>query len=117
MNASKANLINSISLITLGLWGFFEAFAEVEWKAATALIPVVFGLMLFFCTKGIKNQNKMIIFVLTNLLDNKLVIKFQNYKKLYFISDKSYSVHTALKSDMILFSKKSSIYNSYIGSN
>ena len=64
-----------------------------------------------------KNQNKMIIFVLTNLLDNKLVIKFQNYKKLYFISDKSYSVHTALKSDMILFSKKSSIYNSYIGSN
>ena len=64
-----------------------------------------------------KNQNKMIIFVLTNLLDNKLVIKFQNYKKLYFISDKSYSVHTSLKSDMILFSKKSSIYNSYIGSN
>ena len=60
MNASKANLINSISLITLGLWGFFEAFAEVEWKAATALIPVVFGLILFFCTKGIKNQNKVI---------------------------------------------------------
>ena len=43
MNASKANLINSISLIALGLWGFFEAFAEVEWKAATALIPVVLG--------------------------------------------------------------------------
>ena len=64
-----------------------------------------------------KNQNKMIMFVITNLLDNKLVIKFQNYKKLYFISDKSYSVHTALKSDMILFSKKSSIYNSYIGNN
>jgi Ribosomal protein L4 len=64
-----------------------------------------------------KNHNKMIIFVLANLLDNKLVIKFQNYKKLYFISDKSYSVHTALKSDMILFSKKSSIYNSYISSN
>jgi len=63
MNASKANLINSISLIALGLWGFFEAFAEVEWKAATALIPVVFGLILFFCTKGIKNQNKMIAHV------------------------------------------------------
>ena len=70
MNASKANLINSISLITLGLWGFFEAFAEVEWKAATALIPVVFGLILFFCNKGIKNQNKMIahIAVLLTLL-------------------------------------------------
>ena len=31
--------------------------------------------------------------------------------------DKSYSVHTALKSDMVLFSKKSTIYNSYIGNN
>ena len=63
MNVSKANLINSISLISLGLWGFFEAFAEVEWKAATALIPVVFGFILFFCTKGIKNQNKIIAHV------------------------------------------------------
>ena len=70
MNASKANLINSISLITLGLWGFFEAFAEYEWKAATALIPVVFGVVLLLCYSGVKNQNKMIshVAVLLTLL-------------------------------------------------
>ena len=59
----------------------------------------------------------MITFVVSNITENKLIIKFQNYKKLYFLSDKSYSVHTALKSDMVLFSKKSTIYNSYIGNN
>ena len=64
-----------------------------------------------------KNPNKMITFVLSNIIENKLIIKFQNYKKIYFLSDKSYSVHTALKSDMLLFSKKSTIYNSYIGNN
>ena len=64
-----------------------------------------------------KNPNKMIIFVLTNINENKLTIKFRNYKKIFFLSDNSYSVHTALKSDMILFSKKSKIYNSYIGNN
>ena len=64
-----------------------------------------------------KNPNKMIIFVLSNINENKLTTKFQNYKKIYFLSDNSYSVHTALKSDMILFSKKSTIYNSYIGNN
>ena len=62
-----------------------------------------------------KNPNKMIIFVLSNITENKLIIKFQNYKKIYFLSDKSYSVHNALKSDMVLFSKKSTIYNLYIG--
>ena len=64
-----------------------------------------------------KNPNKMIIFVLSNINENKLTTKFQNYKKIYFLSDNSYSVHTALKSDMILFSKKSTIYNSHIGNN
>ena len=64
-----------------------------------------------------KNKNKMIIFVLSNITENKLVTKFKNYKKIYFLTDKNYSVHTALKSDMILFSKKSAIYNLYIGNN
>ena len=42
MNASKANLINSISLIGFGLWGYFEV------TSPTALIPVGFGLILLF---------------------------------------------------------------------
>ena len=59
----------------------------------------------------------MMIFVLSNITENKLTTKFQNYKKIYFLSDNNYSVHTALKSDMVLLSKKSTIYNSYIGNN
>ena len=57
MNASKANLINSISLIGLGLWGYFEV------TSPTALIPVGFGLVLLLCYNGVKNQNKIIAHV------------------------------------------------------
>ena len=54
MNATKGNLINSISLIGLGLWGYFEV------TSPTALIPVGFGLILLLCYNGVKNQNKII---------------------------------------------------------
>ena len=57
MNASKANLINSISLIGFGLWGYFEV------TSPTALIPVGFGLILLLCYNGVKNQNKIIAHV------------------------------------------------------
>ena len=40
MKASKANLINSISLIAIGGWGYFSG------SSMTALIPVVFGVIL-----------------------------------------------------------------------
>ena len=43
MNPSRTNLLNSISLITMGLWGYFEL------SSPTALIPVVFGIILFLC--------------------------------------------------------------------
>ena len=64
MNASKANLINSIALIGFGLWGYFEV------TSPTALIPVGFGLILLLCYNGVKNQNKIIahIAVLLTLL-------------------------------------------------
>ena len=54
MNATKANLINSISLIVFGLWGYFEV------TSPTALIPVGFGVVLLLCYSGVKNQNKLI---------------------------------------------------------
>ena len=57
MKASKANLINSISLIGFGLWGYFEV------TSPTALIPVGFGLILLLCYNGVKNQNKIIAHV------------------------------------------------------
>ena len=54
MNSYKANLINSSTLIIIGLWGYFES------SSITALIPVVFGVILILCSKGVKSQNKLI---------------------------------------------------------
>jgi len=64
MNATTANLINSISLITFGLWGYFDVLSP------TALIPVFVGMFLLACYSGIKNQNKIIshVAVLLTLL-------------------------------------------------
>ena len=58
MNAYKANLINSISLIVLGVWGY------VEVSSITALIPTAFGAILLACSSGIKKQNKIIAHML-----------------------------------------------------
>ena len=54
MNSFKANIINSLSLIFIGLWGYLEVVSP------TALIPVVFGVILLLCTNGLKKQNKLI---------------------------------------------------------
>ena len=64
MNVTTANLINSISLITVGLWGYFDVLSP------TALIPVSIGVFLIACYNGVKNQNKIIshIAVLLTLL-------------------------------------------------
>jgi len=64
MNATKANLINSVSLTGFGLWGYFEV------TSPTALIPVGFGVILLLCYNGVKNNNKIIahIAVLLTLL-------------------------------------------------
>ena len=64
MNSYKANLINSLALITFGFWGYFDT------TSYSAFIPVVFGLILIACSNGVKNQNKIIahIAVLVTLL-------------------------------------------------
>jgi|TARA_B110000438_G_scaffold23324_1_gene21376 uncharacterized membrane protein (UPF0136 family) len=54
MKAHTANLINSLVLIGLGLWGYYE-----NTDAPTALIPVFFGIALLIATKGIKENNKI----------------------------------------------------------
>ncbi|MAR26049.1 MAG: hypothetical protein CMC50_01290 [Flavobacteriaceae bacterium] len=56
MNATKANLLNSIVLIAVGGWGYFDG----DGKSITALIPVIFGVVLLLCNSGIKKQNKVI---------------------------------------------------------
>ena len=64
MKTEQANLLNSLTLITLGLWGYFDV------SSPTALIPVFFGVILFLCNRGVKNENKVIahIAVLLTLL-------------------------------------------------
>ena len=57
MKASKANLINSITLIAIGGWGYFSG------TSMTALIPVVFGVILLLCNNGVKKENKIIAHV------------------------------------------------------
>ena len=64
MNNSTINIINSISLIAMGIWGYIDR------SSATALIPAFFGAALILCTNGLKKENKMIshIAVLLTLL-------------------------------------------------
>ena len=54
MNSLKANILNSICLIVIGLWGYLES------TSGTAIIPLVFGAALAFCIPGLKKDNKVI---------------------------------------------------------
>jgi len=57
MSASNLNLLNAVTLISMGLWGY------VETDSFTALIPVVFGVVFVLCQRGVKNENKAIAHV------------------------------------------------------
>ena len=59
------NLINALTLIALGLWGYidvsnYKLVTIVSFEHWTALITVLFGIILLFCNKGIQNSNKAI---------------------------------------------------------
>jgi len=55
MKAGNANLLNSIVLIGMGLWGYFDTN-----QAPTALIPVGFGVVLLLLSRGVARENKVI---------------------------------------------------------
>jgi len=61
-----ASTINSIILISMGTWGYFES----DTRAVTALIPVFIGIILLIISPGVKKENKVIahIGVLLTLL-------------------------------------------------
>ena len=56
MKVHTASLINSLILITMGLWGYFES----DSRPITALIPVIIGIILVAINNGIKKENKII---------------------------------------------------------
>ncbi len=55
MKAHTASLINALILIGFGLWAYLGS----ETPSATALIPVVFGVVILSLYKGVKNENKI----------------------------------------------------------
>lgn len=56
MKAHQANLVNALVLIIIGAWGAYAT----NLNSMTALIPVVGGVILLICNKGVKAENKMI---------------------------------------------------------
>ena len=56
LNAHKASLINAISLILIGGFGYLQS----DTPSPTALIPVVVGALLIAMNKGVKDENKII---------------------------------------------------------
>jgi hypothetical protein len=56
MKAHIASLINSVVLVGFGLWGYLGS----ETPSKTALIPVVFGVVLLSLYKGVKSENKIV---------------------------------------------------------
>ena len=56
MKAHIASFINALILISFGLWGYFVSITP----SFTALIPVVFGLVLLATNTGVKRENKTI---------------------------------------------------------
>tara|TARA_B110000093_G_scaffold11647_1_gene11034 strand:- start:104 stop:448 length:345 start_codon:yes stop_codon:yes gene_type:complete len=60
MKTAFYNILNSVVLIALGIWGYID-YTDVQ--SPTALIPVGFGVILLLCTMGLKKENKIIAHV------------------------------------------------------
>ena len=56
MKAHIASLINAITLMGLGYWGFHVSTGESN----TPLIPIIAGVLLLAMNKGVKAENKVI---------------------------------------------------------
>lgn len=61
-----------------------------------------------------KNSNMKISLVLKDLPKNSVYTKLKNFKYLRFHSDSSYSIHAALKSDLLAISKQSSLFTNHM---
>jgi hypothetical protein len=63
MKSYQINVINALTLIIMGLWGYFGSVSP----SFTALIPVVAGIILIAVTKGMKLENKIIAHIVVTL--------------------------------------------------
>ena len=55
MKAHTVSLINSLVLVIIGLWGYFDS----DSRPITALIPVIVGVILLIINSGVKKENKI----------------------------------------------------------
>ena len=65
----QISAINAVSLIALGSYGYIQS----DSPSMTALIPVIFGVLLLLMNSGIKSENKLIAHIAVTLT---LVILF-----------------------------------------
>ncbi len=82
MNAFVASLINALTLIGLGTWGYLGS----ESPSMTALIPVAVGGLLLICAPGVRKENKIMSHVAVVLT---LLILFGLIKPLTGALDRS----------------------------
>ena len=71
MKPHKLSFVNAITLISFGLWGYID----VDYSP-TALIPVIFGIIILILNPGLKRENKVvahIVVLLTFLILGGLV--------------------------------------------
>ena len=62
MKPHKISFVNAVTLISFGLWGYID----VDYSP-TALIPVVFGVIILVLNSGLKKENKMVAHVVVLL--------------------------------------------------
>ena len=71
MKPHKISFVNAITLISFGLWGYID----VDYSP-TALIPVIFGIIILILNPWLKRENKVvahIVVLLTFLILGGLV--------------------------------------------
>jgi hypothetical protein len=62
MKPHKLSFVNAITLISFGLWGYID----VDYSP-TALIPVIFGVIILILNPGLKRENKVIAHIVVLL--------------------------------------------------
>ena len=67
MKAHIASIINAVTLISMGAWGYLESVQPMFSKFSTALIPVIVGVLLLALYKGIKKEDKVIAHIVVLL--------------------------------------------------
>ncbi len=54
LNAGNANVLNAVTLMAMGAWGYSDT------DAKTALIPLLFGVVLLVFSNSIREHNKVV---------------------------------------------------------